>query len=136
MGESAIAPVTDRQTTVPPTRSDTKAEIAAADERRLRGDREDRADATATILRWLIGGDDRVPVRTENPGKLVDGFGDVVRSPGQIGAILALATEGQAQATAHGRNADADPDDRRFAQQDADYLDGVATTLAWVLGER
>ena len=136
LGESATAPVTDRPTAVPPTRSDIEAEIAAADERRLRGDRENRADAAATILRWLIGDDDRVPVRGENPGELVDGFGDVVRSPEQIAAILALAAEGQERAAARGRDIDADPDDRQFARQDADYLDGVAATLAWVLGER
>ena len=40
---------------VPPDRRDIEAEIAVADERRLRGDRENRADAAATILRWLIG---------------------------------------------------------------------------------
>jgi hypothetical protein len=55
-----------------------EAEIAAADERRLRGDRENRADAAASILRWLIGADDHIPVRCENPGELVGGFGGVV----------------------------------------------------------
>jgi hypothetical protein len=75
LGESATAPVTDRLTAVPPSRSDIEAEIMAADEKRLRGDRENRADAAATILRWLIGDDDRVPVRGENPGELVGGFG-------------------------------------------------------------
>ena len=49
-------------TAVPPSRSDIEAEITAADERRLRGDQENRADAAATILRWLIGDDDHVPV--------------------------------------------------------------------------
>ena len=29
-----------------------------------------------------------------------------------------------------------DPDKRQFAQQDADYLDGVVATLEWVLGKR
>ena len=75
------------------------------------------------------------PVRGENPGELVDGFGDVVRSPDQIAAILALAAEGQEQGAPHARDVNADSDDRRFAVQDADYLDGVAATLAWVLGE-
>ena len=126
VGETATAPVTDQQTPAPPSRSTIEAEIAEADERRLRGDQENRADAAATILRWLIGDDDRVPVRIGNPGKLVDGFGDVVRSPDQITAMLALAAQGQERAAAHGRDVDADPDDRRFARQDADSLDGVA----------
>jgi hypothetical protein len=136
LGESAIAPITDRQTAVPPSRSDVEAEIAAADERRLRGDHENRAEAAETILRWLIGDDDHVPVRGENRGELVGGFGDVVRSPAQIAAVLAVAVDGQGRAGAKARDIDTGPDDRRFAQQDADYLEGVVATLAWVLGER
>lgn len=136
LGEGRTAPVTDRRTAVPPSRSDIEAEIAAADERRLRGDRENRADAAATVLRWLIGADDRVPVRGDNPGELVDGFGDVVRSREQIAAVLALAVQGQRRAVADTRDLNAGADSRRLAQQDADYLDGVAATLSWVLGER
>ena len=136
LGESAIAPVTDRPTPVPPSRSDIEAEITAADEKRLRGDRENRADAAATVLRWLIGEDDSVPVRGENRGELVGGFGDVVRSPEQVAGVLALAAEGRRQAVAEGGDVDAGPDDRQFARQDADYLDGVVGTLAWVLGQR
>lgn len=59
------------------------------------GARENRADAAATVLRWLIGDDDRVPVRCENPGELVGGFGDVVHSREQIAAVLAFATQRQ-----------------------------------------
>jgi hypothetical protein len=73
LGESAIAPVTGRQTSVPPGRADIEAEIAVADERRLRGDREDRADAAAIVLPWLIGDDDGVPVLAGSPGELVGG---------------------------------------------------------------
>ena len=136
LGETATAPVTDRVTAMPPSRSDIEAEITVADERRLRGDQENRADAAATILRWLIGDDDHVPVRGENPGELVGGFGDVVRSPEQIAGTLALAAEGLRRAAAQGRDLDAGADARAFARQDADYLDGVMATLAWVLGER
>jgi hypothetical protein len=136
LGESATAPVSDRLTRVPPSRSDIEAEIAAADERRLRGDRENRADAAATILRWLIGDDDHIPVRGENRGELVGGFGEVVRSPEQIANVLAVAVEGQRKAEAYSRDIEAAPDDRQFARQDANYLDGVVATLAWVLGER
>jgi hypothetical protein len=136
LGESAIAPVTDRTTAVPPSRSDIEAEIAAADERRLRGARENRADAAATILRWLIGEDDRVPVRGEHLGELVGGFGDVVRSREQIADVLALAAEGQQRAGAKGRDLDAGADDRQFARRNTDYLDGVVATLIWVLGQR
>ncbi len=136
LGESATAPVTDRLTAVPPSRSDIEAEIAEADERRSRGDRENRADAAATILRWLTGDDDRVPVRCDSPGELVDGFGDVVRSVEQVTALLTLASAGQERAAADSRDVNTDPDDRQFARQDADYLDGVAATLAWILGER
>ena len=136
LGESATAPVTDRVTAVPPRRSDIEAEITAADERLFRGDQENRADAAAIILRWLIGDDDDLPVEAENPGELVGGFGDIVRSPEQIAGILALAAEGVQRAAAKGRDLDADADARAFARQDADYLNGVMATLAWVLGER
>ena len=136
LGECAIAPVTGRETPVPPSRSDIEAEISAADERRLHGDRENRADAAAIILRWLIGDDDRVPVQGDGRGELVDGFGDVVRSSVEIVGVLAIAIESQQRAQATGRDIDADPDDRQLARQDADYLNGVVVTLAWVLGER
>lgn len=136
LGESTIAPVTGRRTAVPPSRADIDAEIASAGERRLRGDRANRADAAAAILHWLIGDDDSVPVLTSNPGELVGGWGDIVRSPSQIAAILALVAEGQHAAAAESRDIYASPEDRRFAQQDAGYLDGVAATLAWVLGHR
>ena len=125
LGETPTAPVTDRPTAVPPSRSKIESEIAAADERRLRGDRENRADAAATILRWLIGDDDHIPVRGEDPGELVGGFGDVVRTPEQIADVLALA-EGQRRAQARKRDAGTDLDDRSFARQDADYW-----TVSW-----
>jgi hypothetical protein len=130
------APVTDRMTAVPPGRSDIEAEIIAADERLFRGDQENRADAAAIILRWLIGDDDHVPVEAESPGELVGGFGDVVRSPEQIAGVLVLAAEGRQRAAAQGRDLDASADARAFARQDADYLDGVIATLTWTLGER
>ncbi len=136
LGETTTAPVTDQETAVPPSRSDIEAEIAAADERRLRGDRENRADAAATILRWLIGVDDHIPVRGKNRGELVGGFGDVVRSQEQIADVLARASRGQRQAVARSLDVNADPDDRRLASHNADYFDGVAATLAWVLGKR
>ena len=50
--------------------------------------------------------------------------------------IIALAAQGQRQAAAQGRDLDAGADARAFARQDADYLNGVIATLAWVLGER
>ena len=136
LGESATAPVTDRMTAVPPGRPDIEAEITAADERLFRGDQENRADAAAIILRWLIGDDDHVPVEAKNPGELVGGFGDVVRSPEQIAGILALAAEGVQRAAAQGRDLDAGADARAFARQDTGYLNGVMATLAWILGER
>jgi hypothetical protein len=88
LGETASAPVTDQVTAVPPSRIDIESDIAVAEERRVRGDRENRADGAATVLCWLIGLDDHVPVRGSNRGELVDGFGDVVRSPGQIAAAI------------------------------------------------
>jgi hypothetical protein len=136
LGERAIAPVTDRVTTVSPSRSDIEAEIKVADERRASGDRENRADAAATILRWLIGDDDHVPVRGENRGELVGGFGDVVRTPEQIADVLALTEDGRRQTAGSIRDLAAQPEDRRLAEQRANYLDGVAATLAWVLGQQ
>ena len=136
LGESATAPVTDLVTAMPPSRSDIEAEITAADERRLRGDQENRADAAAIILRWLIGDDDQVPVSGDNPGQLVGGFGDVVRSPEQMAGTLALAADGLRRAAAQSRDLDAGADARAFARQDAEYLEGVMATLAWTLGER
>jgi hypothetical protein len=134
IGESATAPVTGLVTAMPPSRSDIEAEITAADMRRLSRDQENHA--AATILRWLIGDDDHVPIRAENPGELVGGFGDVVRPPEQIAGTLALAADGLRQAAAKGQDLDAGADARAFARQDAAYLSGVMATLAWVLGER
>ncbi|MGH3157684.1 MAG: hypothetical protein ACRDNF_14055 [Streptosporangiaceae bacterium] len=136
LGETTTAPVTDQATAAPPTRRDIQAEIAVADGRHLRDEEHDRADAAATILRWLIGDDDHVPVRGDFPGELVGGFGHVVRSHTQITATLSLATQGQQRATARNHDLNADPDSRKFARQDADYLGGVAATLAWINGER
>jgi len=135
LGEAAAAPVTDQMTAVPPSRADIEAEIAIADERRLRGDCEKRADAAATILRWLIGEDDRIPVRGENRGELVGGFGDVVRSPDQINAVLDDLTERRHRMVAG--TLDSLSARRRRAELDSgDYLDGVTATLSWVLRRR
>ena len=134
LGEAATTPVTDRQTACPPSRTDIETEIAAADERRLRADQENRADAAATILRWLIGDDDRVPVRCENPGELVGGVGDVVRSREQVAALLATVTENQHRSAARG-DLNVGPDQRQRVGDDADYLGGIAATLSWVLGQ-
>jgi hypothetical protein len=75
--------------------SEREREVLAliAEGRRLRDEQHDRADAAATILRWLIGDDDHVPVRTDSPGELVGGFGHIVRSPAQLTATLSLAAE-------------------------------------------
>lgn len=135
LGETAIAPVTDQPRGVPPSRSDIKAEIAMADERRLRGDRENRADGAATVLRWLIGEDDHLPVRGPNRGELVGGFADVVRSPAQIEAtlirLMSLRRRGLAGdpdvAMAAADSAAAEP-------ADVDFLAGAITTLTWVTG--
>ena len=121
----------------PPTsRPEIEAEITVADERRLRGDRENRADAAATILRWLIGADDHVPVRGTNVGALVGGFGDIVRTRPQIANVLAAATEGHRQAVAKGRQSSVSPAHRQLAQPDAEYRIGVTATLEWVVGQR
>jgi hypothetical protein len=136
LGETATAPVTDRETALPPNRSEIEAEITVADERRLRGDQENRADAAATILRWLIGDDDHVPVRGTNLGALVGGFGDIVRSREQIANVLAATTEGHRQAVAKGRQSGAGPARRQLAQRDAEYRIGVTATLEWVVGQR
>jgi hypothetical protein len=136
LGETATAPVTARLTSVPPSRSDIEAEITVADERRLRGGHENRADAAATILRWLIGDDDHVPVRDKDCGELVGGFGEVVRSPALTIQVLSVAADNRRRVVVHARRSDADPRGSRSLSQDADYLDGVIATLAWVLGHR
>jgi hypothetical protein len=136
LGETATAPVTDRETALPPSRLEIEAEITVADERRLRGDRENRADAAATVLRWLIGNDDHVPVRGTNLGALVGGFGDIVRPREQIANVLAAATEGHRQAVAKGRESSVSPARRQSARRDAEYRIGVTATLKWVVGQR
>lgn len=136
LGEVATAPVTDRQTATPASRADIEAEIQAADERRLHGDHENRADAAATILRWLIGGDDRVPIRCQDPGELVGGFGDIVRTRQQIADLLAIATEGRGRAATLSRDVSAASDGPQQARRQADYLSGVVSTLAWILGKQ
>ena len=145
LGETPIAPVTDQATTVPPDRRAIEVEIAVADERRLRGERENRADSAAIILRWLIGADDHVPVRCTDPGDLVGGFGDVVRSRKQIAESVTATAQAQRTATAQAQReatalsphtGAAEAVDRECARQEADYLAGVTVTFAWVLGEQ
>ena len=102
---------------MPPSRTDIEVEVVIAAERRLRGDRENRADGAATVLRWLIGDDDRVPVRGPDCGELVGGSGDIIRSPGEISEILAVSVA---------RRADVQLDE-------TDYLKGVIATLRWLV---
>lgn len=130
LGETTTAPVTSHRTTVPPGRADIRAEITAADDLRQRGNREDQADAygTATVLRWLIGDDDRVPVHGYDRGELVGGSGAIVRSPDEIAAVLAAADPG--------RQGDGQADDQTEESQDIEYWQGATATLAWVLGNR
>lgn len=135
LGEGTLAPITDRGTAVPPSRAEIEAEIAEADERAFRSDQEDRADAAAEILRWLIGDDDGVPIEVPNPGDLVGGFGDIVRSREQLTHVLSLATAHQREATTRTRDLDASAAARQVAQQEADYYAGAIATLTWVLGQ-
>lgn len=130
LGETAIAPVTDRPTDVPPGRSDIEAEIVVADERRLRGDRENRADGAATVLRWLIGEDDHLPVEGQNRGELVGSFGDIVRSRDQIDEILFQLHKRRRRAVADSMATSGGSVDI----SDPDYLAGAIATLVWVSG--
>jgi hypothetical protein len=122
-------------TALPPSRSEIENEIAEADVRRFRGDCENRADAAAKVLRWLIGVDDHVPVPGGSRGALVGGFSEIVRSPEQIRDVLALATERQRQAAPMAKDIDANPNGRQRAQQECAYLDGVSATLLGILGD-
>jgi hypothetical protein len=128
--------VSDRPTRTPPTRADVEAEIAEADERRLRRDQDARADGAAIILRWLIGVDDHVPVRFGNPGELVGGFGDVVRSRGQIAEAAALAVQAHHAAALRSQSAGTSASERAGAREETGYLDGVLAALAWVDDKR
>jgi hypothetical protein len=114
LGETDIGPVTGRITSVPPSRVDIEAEIAEADERRLRGDREGRADGAAAVLRWLIGDDDHLPVRGPNRGELVGGFAEVIRSPGEIAELIGALSRHDG------------PAEREFRQ-------GAIAMLTWVV---
>ena len=136
LGETSIAPVTNRRTAVPPSRAEIEAEIAEAEQRRLSGTREGRADAAATVLRWLIGVDDHVPARSTNPGELVGGFGDIVRSPMHIAEVTVHAAEVRQASAAASSDAGLDAGARHSASQRVHYLDGVTATLEWVLGDR
>jgi hypothetical protein len=136
LGETAVAPVTDESTDAPPSRSQILVEIAIADDRCLRGEREGRADAAATILRWLIGDDDHLPVRGDNIGELVGGFGDFVRSREEVAGRLAAARATGQQAAGGVLDLEAGAGDLRRRQDGAEYFGGVAATLAWILGER
>jgi hypothetical protein len=135
LGETALAPVTDRLTIVPPGRAEIEAEITEAGQRRAHGTRKARADAAATVLRWLVGTADHIPERSTNPGELVGGFGDIVRSREQIADLVVLARPAQETVTARSLDVGAAPSEREHARREADYLDGVLITLAWVCGE-
>lgn len=136
LGATSIAPVTDRRTAIPPSRADVEAEITEAEQRRLGGTREGRADAAATVLRWLIGVDDHVPVRDTNPGELVGGFGDVVRSPEHIAKVAVHAAEARRAVVAASTDAALDASARHSASQRTHYLNGVTATCGWALGDR
>jgi len=136
LGETALAPVTDRLTSAPPGRAEMETELTEAERRRVNGPREGRADAAATVLRWLLGIDDHVPVRCTNPGELVGGFGNVVRSLQQMADLVVLAQPAQRAAVARSLDPGTAPDEREHARREADYLDGMLMTLAWVCGER
>ena len=136
LGESALAPVTDRLTAIPPRRAEIEAELTEADQRRVLGTREGRADAAATVLRWLLGMDDHVPVRCANPGELVGGFGDIVRSRKQMADVVVLARAAHEAAATRSLDTGAAPGEREHARREADYLDGMLMTIPWVLGER
>lgn len=135
-GETGLSPVTDQQTSAPPTRQQIQAEIAAADDRRLNGVREDRADAAATILRWLIGDDDHVPIRCDNPGELVGGFGNIVRSRQQITAAMAQVSMAWQATPSLGGQVSGPAGGRHQAMRHAGYCAGVLATMSWVLGDR
>ncbi len=124
LGETPIAPVTDRVTVVPPSRADIEVEIGQAEERRLRGDREHRADGAATLLRWLIGEDDHLPVRGPNRGELVGGFGGVVRSPAEIADLIGKTSRSTCQPNDSTAN---------VSLSDSDNRGGFTATLIWVL---
>jgi hypothetical protein len=136
LGETSLSPVTNQETSAPPTHEQVQAEISVADDRRLHGVRQDRADAAATILRWLIGEDDHVPVRCDNPGELVGGFGDIVRSRQQILSVMEKVVESRQTAALLAGHPSSEADSRREAQQHVNYCDGVLATLGWVLGDR
>lgn len=129
LGETPTAPVTGRQTQAPPAIGDIESEIAAS---RAEG----QADIAATILGWLIGADDHLPIRDQNRGDLVGGTAGVIRSASQTTDLADLAHEAQLQAAERSRDLDADADSRLSGQQDADYLAGVIATLAWATGQR
>lgn len=82
LGECATSPVSDQQTSAPPTRPEIEAEIAEADRRRLSGSRENRAAAAAAVLRWLIGHDDHLPVRGPSPGAPLSAASATWSAPG------------------------------------------------------
>jgi hypothetical protein len=83
-----------------------------------------RRAVLATILRWLIGDDDHVPVQGDNPGELVEGFGDVVRSPQQIAEVIALCGDSDCRSNGGGMGDHV---------SEAGYRDGLIAALAWVL---
>lgn len=136
LGQTGIAPVTEQPTASPPSRAEIEAEITEAEQRRLRGTREWRADAAATVLRWLIGVDDHVPVRDTNPGELVGGFGHIVRSPEQIAEVVDYAAQAQRVVAAASTDAGLDAVARHSASQRMRYLDGVTAACGWALGDR
>lgn len=136
LGECATSPVTDQPTAAPPTRSEIEAEIAEADRRRLSGSRENRADAAATVLHWLIGHDDHVPLRGPNHGALVGGSGDVIRTRQQIAQALHQATQARQRAAAPSQDMHLTPAANQHGQQRTAYFQGMIATLAWVLRDR
>ncbi|MGV9778181.1 hypothetical protein [Streptosporangium sp. NPDC003464] len=125
LGKSEQAPVSGRPTSgAPPTLAEARAEIDAA-ERVPREGRVVPADGVISILHWLIGVRDTVPMpgrrSSEGWGHLVGGRGVIVRTEAEIGRIAELARAGQAGTS---------------GEPDRAWCSGTAAVCEWVLGTR
>lgn len=128
----------------PPSREEIAAESSARPEGStappgVPTDRCDQLGEVRSILRWLIGEADEIPVDDDNRGRLVGARDDYARTDQEIREVRARAACGleSCDLPEHMDSAEVrNPWHWDPAWMNASWLRGVRDLLHWVLGER
>jgi hypothetical protein len=127
----------------PPSRREILAEAAAEIEgstapRGVPADFRDQLRQTRSVLAWLAGGSDLIPVDTDNRGRFIGARGDYTRTDAEIHKVRGHALRGLAACDLPEPLSSADarhPWRWDPAWMYAAWLRGVRDLLGWVLGD-